>query len=149
MRRRDFGTWFAILLFPAVFIPAGTAGLIIGGGQTIDAIRSPDWPRATGKIVYVARKSQSVDVRVVYDYPVGGQYYRSMRHSFGSSYARPSHSYKVGDSVAVFYDPADPQSAVLDPGLEAGPVLFALFSAVGIVVGFAIGRFLYRASGRN
>lgn len=142
--RRTLGTWFMILLFPAVFIPAGTACLVIGVRQTADAIQSPNWPRAEGKIVYVGRKSQSVDVRVVYDYFVNGKHYRAFRHSAASSYARPSHRYKVGGPVTVYHDPADPQNAVLDPGLQAGPVLFALFGAVSIVVGFLIGRFLYR-----
>lgn len=145
-RRRDLGTWFFILLFPAIFIPAGMTCLVIGARQTVESIQSPAWPRAEGKVVYVGRRSQSVDVRVIYDYAVNGKPYRAQRHDFASSYAHPSHEYSVGKSVTVFHHPADPTNAVLAPGFRIGPVLFALFGAAAVVVGAAIGRFLYNGS---
>lgn len=145
--RRTFGAWLAILLFPAIFIPAGTAGLIFGVRQTRGSIASASWPRAQGTIIYAAQRSQSNQVRVVYEYAANGERYRADRHSFAFSYARPSHGDEAGDPVEVFYDPSDPANAVLNAGFKIGPLLFALFGAVLMAVGTGIG-WLFLNEGR-
>lgn len=143
--RRDLGTWFFIILFPAIFVTGGGLCVYHGGRQAIDSINSPSWPRVDGKLVYAGQRSQSVDVRIVYDYKVGDRYYRSYRHSFGSSYARPG-EWTVGKTVTVFYDPRDPSSSVISPGPEIGPFALTIFGLFAIAAGLGIGVFVFRAA---
>jgi len=50
-------------------------------------------------------------------------------------------SWHIGDHVAVMYDPARPQRAIIDAGFNfGGPLAMGLFS----VFSFAMGRYLYR-----
>ena len=91
-----------------------------------------EWATADGRIVesrVEARNPPSADrpsiqygARVVYEYTVAGKAYRSERVSFDGTFWRPTPEaaeadrarYAEGAKVSVFYDPQQPQSAVLD-----------------------------------
>ena len=87
---------------------------------------STSWPTVEGKIV----KSEVVDGRkttradIQFTYIVEGQSYRSFRVKFSqnltTNYKKANvlaERYLLGSSVTVYYDPADPNTAILEPGV--------------------------------
>lgn len=133
--------------------------LIIFGVLTIgQANESRSWPAVTGRIANI-RTASDLSVAgempdteyyftVTYTYEVDGQAYRSDRYSLGEgnnaagrvynteAEAREAAfaTYTPADDITVYYDPADPSSAVLDPGQGLGtlaPLLLGLPSLLG------------------
>jgi Protein of unknown function (DUF3592) len=84
---------------------------------------------------------------IVYEYIVGDQTYRSDRVGFtGRRYTASSqaesflHLYIISDTVIVYYNPNDPQRAVLDrtpPPAGAIPVLLCILG-VAILLGLGM-----------
>jgi hypothetical protein len=71
------------------------------------------------------------EIDLVFSYSVAGQSYQSSRFSFSAmGWQENTRYYNEGDEVTVYYCPATPSIAVLQPGLKpgllAGPVLVAL-----------------------
>jgi hypothetical protein len=94
------------------------------------AKNSAQWPQAIGVITssylqvgyFKRRKSYLPEIR--YRYQVGPTEYSGSRRSFNTVHLatqaasqRVIDAYPVGKTVAVFYDPKDPASALLEPGI--------------------------------
>lgn len=146
---------------------------VFGGGLVVDAVttatkgtRSQSWPKVSGRIL-------SSGVRVLsgagggqegggvpsvlagpdlsYEYEVEGQRYTGSVVSFAGT--RPTFGganeiaelYPAGASVTVWYDPEDPECAVLEPG--AGNVPYVqMILGVGLIAGGMVFLFTAGAS---
>lgn len=75
-----------------------------------------------------------------YEYTVGGQRYESDLVSWADTQSAGYHLYEVGDAVEVFYNPKDPQEAVLITGTDSWtPVQIVLSMLLGLAGLGAIG----------
>jgi hypothetical protein len=151
-------------LFFAVFLIVGFLLLYWGYQSYQRSQESKAWPTVPGRVIsaevesYLSssrsgshhRHQRMYRANVVYEYTALGKAYTSQRVSFGDySSSSPAHAEKiVGQyppqrSVMVYYDPAAPASAVLEPGAVGGIVIvFAvgtIFFLVGIVGIFQVG----------
>ena len=136
-------------------IVGGTAFLVIGGllfatevNRYVSFRRARTWPTAPGVMEYIngschrsARSGRWCNVRGRYRYQVGGVAYVGRRITFDDvdvGYAQQLdsliHQYWQGAAVAVYYDPSDPGSAVLDRRNRLHIYETAVFAA-GAVVG--------------
>ena len=136
--------------------------LIIGAVLLIKFVRdimmgqkSRSWPVASGTVIQSTMEtyhdtdedgstSTTHGVKVHYKYAVGGQEYESWRRTFSevrtSSMRRTQEilaRYPQGASVDVYYDPADPSSAVLETGVGSSSYIFMALAIVLILAGLA------------
>jgi hypothetical protein len=131
------------------FLPFVLAGLGVAGyGLFVlrQAARSSAWPSTDGQIVKseVACNDGCYAPQIVYSYAVDGQGFHGSEIGFGnrisSSDIRHASEhcgkYPAEAKVNVYYDPDDPQTAVLEPGITKKSWLglafglgFALFGA--------------------
>lgn len=122
------------------------------------AIRANYFPTVLGKItnsevstpiVGVGRESgdriQTFTLDITYKYVVNGKTYSSKKrrwHEVQSSFHRYHDSiarkYPLGKSVTVFYNPKNPNIAVLEPGLGLGALtgLFLFTSSIAFLIFF-------------
>ena len=76
----------------------------------------------------------------VYEYLVEGRLYRSSVYCFGAHVEQAEAAFLIGSKVKVYYDPRDPQRAVLKRGLQPsmflGPFLLAtaLYIALDLII---------------
>lgn len=129
-----------VLALSAVF-------LVIGGRHVVKANASAGWPAVDGRIVSSGMAESKQDegvffwVHVAYQYSVGQRVYSGTRVNFApDTIKKPRKAreimdrYPSGKTVKVFYNPANPVEAVLEPGevrttwdrVALGIVLFAL-----------------------
>ncbi len=129
----------------AVFLAAGLLGVRRG-------LRTYGWARAEGRVVrsLVARETEATgegtvdrfraEVRYRYE-AAGAPRHGSAVHANdrGSPSAakaeRRAARYPEGARVAVFYDPAEPDRAVLERGVGSGPVALLLWGALFLLGG--------------
>lgn len=112
-----------LLLALATLAPAATVP------RYFRAKNSEQWPRVNGVITssylqvgyFKHRKGYLPEIR--YRYQVGPTEYSGSRRSFDTAHLAAEgasekviDAYPVGKSVAVFYDPKNPASALLEPG---------------------------------
>jgi hypothetical protein len=142
------------------FIYCGVGAVIFGAFciwgalQLYDAIRSYSWPHVSGTIISSVARSKMMRGRyggeflahwpdVRYEYVVGGRHFVSDRIMFAhrgfskSGTQRLVDAYPVNKIVVVYFDPKDPQSAVLEPGVQWLLILalaFAIFLTVLMVL---------------
>ncbi len=109
---------------------AAAIGLIVFGLFTMrERSRSRGWAATPGTIVsstvtrFTGRTGTTYRPMVMYSYSVGAVRYSSNRLSFRSivtsdhdAALKAAAAYKPGSAVEVFYDPQDPEQAVLDRG---------------------------------
>lgn len=102
------------------------------------------WPTKNGKIissqmVRVERSSQAV---VHYRYKVDNRYYNSSKIVWLPKLRRNRtilKTYKTGYAVKVYYNPAKPQMAVLEPGYTMiGLIFYCAISGLFLCMGYAI-----------
>jgi len=101
------------------------SGLGLGAyiGQRIAAdTAAQSWPSVAGKITLsqrslMSRNPDRYETHFIYEFKTNGRYYSSRRVRFAGGQGDPTASRRVGDKVKVFYDPADPNRAVLEPGV--------------------------------
>jgi len=139
-------------------------GLIILGLLTLrQTPRSRRWAKVEGKVItsnvneFTGKGGRTYRPMVIYAYSVGAVRFMSSRiasrplaSSDRSAAARFVEKYPVGKTVQVFYDPQDPEQAVLEPG--ANPWLPMI--AGGVFSMLAVGMRILRAriekrQGRN
>lgn len=129
-------------------------GIIILFFGITDSVRDYNdqhWPSTDG-VIRSAKIFQSMDwhnyyAAILYDYKVAGFSYSSSRVTFGDFWYASGRAasvfgrYPQGKSVTVFYNPSDPQIAVLETGFNdrtwtmlAGGVAFILWGTLPIVV---------------
>jgi hypothetical protein len=144
---RTIGTWLLILLFPSIFIIAGSVAIRAAAQNRTWARESASWPQVPGTIVQTVVNKHDVRT-VIYQYAASGRYFRSSRAVFGSvdsgTANRIAGRYSPGQTVSVFVNPDDPSVAVLHPGSHGGNWLLPLFGGTGIVVGLLMLRFLIK-----
>jgi hypothetical protein len=127
------------------------AALFIGIGwfsrQKVKA--SQAWPSAPGRVlasgVEVSSGSEGGNVyraQVTYSYQAGGRDFQNNRRVFGDSVSsndrgaaeRTAARFVAGSSVPVFYNPANPQDAVLERKSGVAGLMFGL-AAVFLLLG--------------
>lgn len=135
----------------ALLIATGLLALFFGGLDYLEWRRMADWPATPGTVVeseiYTAEfRGRGIRyapaVRITYTYRVGDNVFRGDRVSIETVLTEAKTAegqrllevYPVGAEVTVFYDPADPATAVLerDPPTStfvAALQLFALGAA--------------------
>ena len=139
---------FGGLVFVLVFAGVGIFLIYKGMQSRKQAEASQGWPSTQG-VVGESRVTHSTHTdsdgdtsdsyapQVEYTYQVGGQEYRGKNLTFGfkQGYGSPAKAeaitarYPAGGTVNVFYDPANPQQAVLER--KAGG--FGATLAIGII----------------
>ncbi len=143
-----------ILWFGWGLLALGIPMFLFGIYFALLADESADWPKVEGVVASATVRTHTSVGRMNrpftdsdntyypefgYTYSVGGKSYSSSRFSLGESaqdYSdrqdaeKAASEHPAGSKVEVFYDPADPSSAVLRPGLSTGswvPLLLGLF----------------------
>lgn len=117
------------------------------------ALRTKQWPWVPGRILSSglvrenSGETSSMRASVAYAYEVAGRPFQASRVGVGGgkgSDLQIVNRYPVGAQIRVFYDPAKPQSAVLEPGTAGLRVLpiFAVIAFVAAIVFSAGGSFL-------
>lgn len=142
------GSTFAMLIFFVVGI-----GLAYWGwGVLQNARASAGWPAVSGQItsssVSHSTDSEGADSytpSVGYRYVVNDQQYTGSRIKFGeTSYNKESEAdavvarYPAGTTVPIYYNPADPATAVLEPGVTSGSYVFLAVGACFIVLSLVL-----------
>lgn len=132
-------------------IPAGIAGLILW--KTMELRHAAAWPSATARITRSKLRAQHhrhgqdvTQVRNVpdieYEFSLGDRVIRGTRIAIGeiadAGVEATLDHYRLGATVPVYYDPKNPENAVLerDPPVSIG-WLYAIAAGV-FVVGFAV-----------
>lgn len=147
-------------LLPLVFVLVGGVILYFGVRQILRANASHSWLSVTG-VVMVAELGKHVgrdpddattySADISYDYVVNDHSYVNGAVDFGSvqtsdpsTARRVLKRYPVGLQVPVYYNPDDPQDAVLEPGLNGGSWFLPIFGGVFLVVGVGVFFLLMR-----
>jgi hypothetical protein len=139
-------------------------GLIILGLLTMrETSRSRGWAKVDGKVVasnvnqFTGRSGRTYRPMVIYAYSIGPVRFMSSRIAFHplASSSRSAATefverYPVGKTVQVFYDPQDPEQAVLEPGSNPWVPIIAggAFSMLAVWMRILRGR-IEKRQGRN
>lgn len=154
-------SWGFHLLFVWSFLFAGLAILGWGIWSSLEAFASNAWPEAAGVITFSTVASYESDSDsgtttmyypdLRYQYNVEGKEFTGTEVDLGDysssdiSYAKKvTARYPVGKSVRVFYDPAHPGTAVLEPGFTGGIWIPLVIGIVFSIVGGALSYFFFR-----
>jgi hypothetical protein len=126
------------------FMVVGSGFIAIGYLQLNNAQDSLKWPTTGGVIISSEIKkseyenSTTYHANVLYKYAVGEKLYSSERVSFGQYGSNdPEHArsivrrYEKGQNISVYFNPADPNKSVLEPGVSWGAYIF-----LGMSIGF-------------
>jgi hypothetical protein len=134
-----------------VVIAISVVILIKFGVDILKGYKSRSWPTASGTVLdseMEAHQSRDEDgdirttygATIQYKYIVDGQEFQGNRRTFSNvrtSSVRNTEKilerYPPGSSVDVFYDPDDPSSSVLEPGVGASTYIL-LAVAIGFLV---------------
>jgi len=136
----------------------GGLTLLLGLNEMIAAQKSAKWPAVPGTVKSSgvewsndgdSHDADSAYAKVIYTYRLDGDLHTSDKVLYGdygsgdSSHADSIASqYKPGQAVTVYYDPADPSTAVLKPGINGGCLFLPVFGGVFLLVGLALAWFL-------
>ncbi|GAB4543036.1 MAG: hypothetical protein Kow0063_35730 [Anaerolineae bacterium] len=149
-----------LLLGTAVLLLVISAALLAFGFFFLqEANASRSWPAVTGRVQNVrvtwdlshsqeAMPDREYYFEVQYVYTVDGQRYTGERYSLGDGSNAAGRTYRseeeareaaaaaytAGSDITVYYDPAVPEAAVLQPGAGFGtyaPLLLGLFFLLG------------------
>ena len=146
-----------ILIGAALFLGFGTVRQMAALRR---AAASRRWPTTLGRILVSEVSSQFSTLakvpgtyvpRIVYEYRVGGQTYRGTRYNLlGAGLVNIEKAWarhrRLQDSteVTVWYDPADPACAVLEPGARWED--YSVAALTGIVWAFVLAWLIYIGS---
>lgn len=144
-------------LFGLPFFCVGVGVLVFGIFPTLyDAARMASWPETQGTLLQAqlisnrSSKSTTYRVEAEYSYSVEGRNYRGSRVAIGSGNDnigdfqqklgnRLESAHQSGQTVSVWYSPANPEYAVLDRGLRWGLLGFKLIFVILFGgIGFAL-----------
>jgi len=141
------------ILFPIVFGCWALHDLWVGQTAVVSATRSSRWPFVHGRVRSAQRAKRwsvgepGMRPSIVYEYTVDGKLFVAERIAFGmldylfsgAGFAEKYiDRYPTGSRVQVFYDPAAPASAVLEPGLSAWTFMPTLIGAVLLLAAFLL-----------
>jgi len=107
---------------------------------------SERWPKTpgmmiTGGVEHPAHRSNEYTLRFRYEFNVGGIRHEGTHINAGDAmdtrrFAEFSERYAAGKAVTVYYDPADPDHSVLEPGVT--PTHRILGFAAPVVLGMGL-----------
>ncbi|PWH16906.1 MAG: hypothetical protein DDG59_08690 [Anaerolineae bacterium] len=159
MNSDNFSTLFALLCgggFVLVFGVLGIWLIITSRKQRQKAEASQNWPTVAAQIVLSeVRESSSLDEEgdirrsyfphVEYTYQVGEMTYRGDKLTFGAKrgYASPKKAqeqiarYPVGAQVRAYYNPENPQEAVLEQR-AVGSNFMLIFGIIALLISLCI-----------
>jgi hypothetical protein len=148
------------LLISTVLLVCGCWGAIYGASEAVEASHSSTWPSVTGHILSSSVRVDDTHSRrgsgrsytplITYSYAVNGNALTGHEIAPGriwdSSSAHTAVVKFAGDSTTpVYYNPADPTTAVLEPGLSAASfgslaiaALFIAFSSIGWLAAWSV-----------
>jgi hypothetical protein len=136
-------------------IISGLLAVIEGGYYGFHGMASRHWPSVEARLfgaqvvtAYTPSRGdyQTRDVRVIYDYTVGGRRYTSSGISFGNelkSLLTPSaqmEAIRQERPTLAYYDPARPGRAVLHPGLTFGALQWLVIGLASVLGGVLLRR---------
>ena len=143
-----------LILFAIPFVVVGLMMLIWGVGNYLDARSSESWPSVDGVIVSsetIVKRDESgknepyYRAVVSYSYSVDGYEYNNDNISFGTasglnktSAEQVVRSYPPGRRVKVYYNPDNPNTAVLVKGGAGESLLPMVLGAVAVIVGLLV-----------
>ena len=121
---------------------------------------SLSWPTVEGTVIHSGFRTTgsatraSTSVEILYEYQVDGHPYKHDRiqfgaHGGGGGAGQLSHygQMSAGDSISIYFDPADPAMATLETG-QAGRSL-GLLAAAGVIAAFGAMLVLFGWSRTN
>ena len=142
------------IAFFLIFAVGGIAFVLIGYNSMQKAKAAKAWPTVEGRITasevdsYWKRDRDSGSQRmhqakIAYEYTVDGENYESTKISFmntSSSMRSQAQAvvkkYPAGGTATIYYNPLNPQEAVLEPGATGGAMFFmaagGIFALIGI-----------------
>lgn len=111
-----------------------------------DALRSRGWRTAHGRILDTATLRLRSPIgwlsspAIVYEYTVEGETYQAQTLNYRGSVTLGAavaalQRYRPGRRVTVYYDPANPHLAVLEPGATFGGLVRVLISGAVVWLG--------------
>lgn len=143
------------LLFISVFVLIGVAILFFAGRSYHLAQQAAHWPTTPGEItqsdfiVSTDEDGSSYRTKVSYDYSVNGRTYTADRVAFGysGSSGRSFHrkiydALPVRTTLAVRYDPKNPERAALSHGVNTSIIFLLIFGVIWTVFSVGIGALL-------
>jgi tetratricopeptide (TPR) repeat protein len=138
-------------IFGILFMLPGIAVVFYGIKELKKAMASKNWSTTVGKVISsevirdTSGKRPIYIPKVFYEYSVTGNKYSSNEVSIGhwdSSSPKGAQKivnrYPTGKDVIVYYDPDNPEDAVLEPGTSIGDYTLILFGAIFIGAGLLI-----------
>ncbi len=148
--------FFFSKLFPVPFILAGACTLFFGVRGLHRANESTTWPVADGTVQNSTVEYHSSSegggtyhAEVLYQFSVDGLTRSGNKVAFGDyGSGDPSHAqnivnrYPKGKQVTVHYRPGDPDTCILEPGLQGQAWFLPGFGLVFLVVGSLMAIFL-------
>lgn len=154
-----------LALFGLPFFCVGAGFLLLSVVPTLyEGARMASWPETPGTLLQArlvtshSSKSTTYQAESEYRYTVGGHDYRGSRVAIGSGADnvgdfqqslgnRLENAYRIGQTVSVWYDPENPNNAVLNRDVRWGMLGFKLiFVIVFGGVGFGLIYFGLRGS---
>lgn len=147
------------LLFSGILTLGGVALVLFGISSLKEAIASKNWPVAPGQ-VQSTRPQRDTSSRkynptyhyaVTYRYEVEGTVYSNDRYSLGDgptaskrfqnqgeAIAAARKDYPVGQAIDIYYDPAEPSSSVIKPGVGFGTLVPLVIGCIFLPSGMGL-----------
>ena len=139
---------------PPLFTLVGGIVLVVGIFSIVRANASESWPMVEGEVIRTDivsnRKSgggsSTYRAKVEYQYAIDGVTRYGARVSYAGNVSSSNRGsamaiidrYPKGSDVTVYYDPADPEESVLEPGISAKIFLTPAIGGVFLVLGLAL-----------
>lgn len=157
-------------VFFAIFIGAALLIGLVGAATALKTSRSQSWPTVQGEVTYSSidrsssgfnnprrqrRTTPSFSPSIRYVYQVKGVRYNGSRitligWSGNINEARAAAGkYPVGAHVPVYYNPANPEDSLLEPGDQSNNLMAIGMGGLFVVIGAVGGYFWFRPSKRN
>lgn len=145
----DFITQNSKIIITLSFLVIGLILLLFSIYYYLKAKKSVNWPTTEGTILtsnVLKETSNTSDnnrstlykAEICYSYNVMAQKYLSDKISFMPTYSTTSSKlayvettkYPVNTKVFIYYNPANPKEAVIEPGVKNSHIIFLLFSTL-------------------
>ena len=147
------GGWVGAILFVSLFLLIGLGTLAGGFAMERQASQGLSWPRASGKVLvsrviyaYTSGSTTMYTVDVQYRYSVGDAIFNSSKISDGDFTSSDWQAmqgiaarYRPNQTVVVYYDPAKPEHAMLEPGYGSQAWIPYLIGGIFTLVGAGLG----------
>jgi hypothetical protein len=136
--------------YPLLLLVAWTCLILTADFVVVDTslrqIRSSGFPSTTGKIVMSAVAQGAIrqgGVHFQFNFTVHGVDYTGHRYRYDDrnaafEYDAATNAFPTWSMRRVFYNPANPEDSLLDPGLDGSDLLLLLFALPVSVVTFAL-----------